>query len=194
MEENTCGQSSLDKLLNLIEYLVVVKKEIYTLAQRRGFYDQMSDNNSRVLHSSDIKKKFRIDSKTKLASVNQVISTHLTTEYVFSANESILLNAISAILTGEGISNCLQLKNIACSISNDIQFNPKKSWPPTPQDITLQDACQRILYNFIAWISSPNSCMKGDGVVRSSKSKFTKVHKICQNIRPNGQTIIVYSV
>ena len=59
MEENTCGQSSLDKLLNLIEYLVVVKKEIYTLAQRRGFYDQMSDNNSRVLHSSDIKKEIQ---------------------------------------------------------------------------------------------------------------------------------------
>ena len=54
-----CGrkQLSVDELLNLIEYLVVVKKEIYTLAQLRGFYDQISDDNSRVLRSIDIKKK-----------------------------------------------------------------------------------------------------------------------------------------
>ena len=56
VEENSCGQSSVDELLNLIEYLVVVKKEIYTLAQLRGFYDQISDDNSRVLGSIDIKK------------------------------------------------------------------------------------------------------------------------------------------
>ena len=31
-EENTCGQSSVDELLNLIEDLVVVNKEIHTLA------------------------------------------------------------------------------------------------------------------------------------------------------------------
>ena len=56
---NKCGrkQLSVDELLNLIEYLVVVKKEIYTLAQLRGFYDQISDDNSRVLRSIDIKKK-----------------------------------------------------------------------------------------------------------------------------------------
>ena len=45
---------------------------------------------------------------------------------MFSLHESILPNVISAIVTGEDISNCLQLKNIGCSISNNIQSNPKK--------------------------------------------------------------------
>ena len=37
VEQNTSGQSTVDELLNLTEYLVVVKKEIYILAQLRGF-------------------------------------------------------------------------------------------------------------------------------------------------------------
>ena len=65
VEENNRRQSSVDELLNLTEYLVVVKKEIYALAQLRGFYDEISDDNSRVLRSIAIKKKFRIESKTK---------------------------------------------------------------------------------------------------------------------------------
>ena len=157
---NKCGrkQLSVDELLNLIEYLVVVKKEIYTLAQLRGFYDQISDDNSRVLRSIDIKKKFQDKFKDKIDFCKPSDKcTSNTTENVFSANESIFPDAISAVVTGEGISNCLQLKNIACSISNDIQSDPKKPWPPTPQDtINSEDACYRSLYNFIAWIVSPN--------------------------------------
>ena len=65
VDESNHRQSSIDELLNLIEYLVVVKKEIYALARLRGFYDEISDDNSRVLRSIDIKKKFRIESKTK---------------------------------------------------------------------------------------------------------------------------------
>ena len=42
------------------------------------------------------------------------------TDYVFSVNKGIIPNAISAIVMGQGTNNCLQLKNIACSISNDI--------------------------------------------------------------------------
>ena len=65
VEENPCGQFSVDEILNLTEYSVVVKKEIYILAQLRDFYEQISDNNFRVLRSIDIKKKFKTDSKTK---------------------------------------------------------------------------------------------------------------------------------
>ena len=79
----------------------------------------------------------------------------------------------------EGISNCFQIKNIAYSISNDTWSNPKEPWPPTPQGfINSEDVCHRSLYNFIAWIVSPNSCMIGDGVVRLSKSKSTNDHEI----------------
>ena len=133
VEENNCRQSSVDELLNLIEYLVVVKKEIHTLVQLRGFYDQISDDNSRVLRSIDRKKEIqdRFKDKIGFCKPNDKCTSN-TTEYVSSVNESILPNAISAIVTGKGISNCLQLKNIACTISNDIQSNPKKPWPPTP--------------------------------------------------------------
>ena len=188
----TCKKSSVGELLNLIEYLVIVKKEIYTLAQLRGFYDQIADDNSRVLRSVDIKKEIQDKFKDKIRFCKPSdISTSNATEYVFSANESILPNAINAITTGEGLGNCLQLKNIACCISNDIQSNPKKKWPPPPQDIiNSEDVCHRSLYNIIAWIVSPNSCMDGDGVVRLSKRKSTKVNEICQNIEalvPNAQ-------
>ena len=193
MEKNNCHQSSIDKLLNLIEYLVVVKKEIYTLAQFRGSYDQTSDNNSRVLCSIDIKKEIQDRFKDKIGFCKPSEKcTCNTIEYILSANESIFPNAISAIVTGEGISNCLQLKNFACSVSNDIQSSPKKPWPATPQDIiNSEDACHRSLYNFIAWIVSSNSCMDGDGVVRLSESKSTKVNEICQNIEalvPNSRS------
>ena len=184
VEENNRRQSSVDELLNVIEYLAVVKKEIYTLAQLRGFYDQISDGNSRVLRSIDIKKEIQDRFKDKIVFCKPSDKcTSNATEYVLSANERILPNAISATVTGESISNCLQLKNIASSISNDIQSNPKKSWPPTSQDIiNSEDACHRSLYNFMAWIVSPNSCMDGDGVVRLSKSKSTKANEICQKI------------
>ena len=123
-----------------------------------------------------------------------MISAHLTQLSIFlwkqkhssQCNKCGYSNAIykSNIVTREGISNCLRLKNIACSISNDIQSNPKKPWSPTPQNITsLNDLCYRNLCNFVTWILSPNSSMDGDGVVRLSKSKSTKANKICQNIK-----------
>ena len=186
VEKNNCHQSSIDKLLNLIEYLIVVKKEIYTLAQFKGSYDQISDNNFRV--KKEIQDRFK--DKIGFCKPSEKCTCN-TIEYIFSANESIFPSAISAILTGEGISNCLRLKNFACSVSNDIQSIPKKPWPATPQDIiNSEDACHRSLYNFIAWIVSPNSFMDGDGVVRLSKSKSTKVNEIGQNIEalvPNSQ-------
>ena len=85
-----------------------------------------------------------------------------------------------AIVSSEGICNWFQVKNIACSISNDIHSNPKKPWPPNAQDITnLEDAYHRSLYNFTAWIISPNLCLDSDEIVRLSKSKSNKVKEIC---------------
>ena len=44
----------------------------------------------------------------------------------------------NAILTGEGITNCIQLRAVAYSIS-DIESREKISWPPTPQNILKSD-------------------------------------------------------
>ena len=182
----------MQKFKYLTKYLLVVKKEIYTLAQLREFYDQISDDNSRVLRRIDIKKEIHDRFKDKIGFCKPSDKCRSnTTEYVFSASESVLPNAISAIVTGEYTSNCQQLKSIACSISNDIQSNPKKTWPPTAQNIINSEvACHRSLCSFIAWIVSPNSYMDGDVVVRLSKGKSTKVKEICQNIEalvPNAQ-------
>ena len=66
VEEKNCRKASVDKLLKLIECLVAVKKEIYNLAQLRGFYDQVSDDNSRVRRSTDIKKEIQGRFKDKI--------------------------------------------------------------------------------------------------------------------------------
>ena len=111
VEENNCRKASVDELLKLVECLVVAKKEIYTLAQLRGFYDQISDDNSRVRRSTDIKKEIQGRFKDKIGCCKPSDKcTSNTTEYVFSANKSIFPNAISAIVKGKGISNCLQLR------------------------------------------------------------------------------------
>ena len=152
----------------------------------RGFYAQLSDDNFRVLCSIDIKRKIQDRLKDKTGSCKPSDKcTSNTTECVFSTYESILPYAIIGKASGEGISNCLQLKNIVYSIPNDIQSNPKKTWPPNPQDIiNSENACHMILHNFIAIsnLISSNSCMDGDGVIKLSKRKSTKVKETCQNV------------
>ena len=56
----------MQKFKYLTKYLLVVKKEIYTLAQLREFYDQISDDNSRVLRRIDIKKEIHDRFKDKI--------------------------------------------------------------------------------------------------------------------------------
>ena len=60
------------------------------------------------------------------------ISTH--SGFAIFADASILPDAINAIVTGEGITNYMQLKAIS-RFSFDIQGREKIPWPPTPKDI-----------------------------------------------------------
>lgn len=46
-------------------------------------------------------------------------------EYVTSADANILPDAINATVTGEGVTDYMQLKAISCSISSDIQGREK---------------------------------------------------------------------
>ena len=92
------------------------------------------------------------------------------------------------------MNNCLLLKKVACTILSDLQNNLRKPWPPTPQDtISSGDTIHKDLYNLLAWMVSPNSCMDGVDVVRLSKTKCIEVNKICQNIGaliPNVQPML----
>ena len=59
-----------------------------------------------------------------------------TSEYVLSSSDELIADCINA--AGEGVQLSVALRNIARSISLDIQQRNKenpKLWPPVPQDI-----------------------------------------------------------
>ena len=108
-----------------------------------------------------------------------------TSEYVLSSSDELIANCINA--AGEGIQLLVALRNIARSISLDIQQRSKenpKLWPTVPQDIIgkSEEKGNICLYNLIALIVSPNSPFNIDGSVKLSKGKATKVTKICSDI------------
>ena len=108
-----------------------------------------------------------------------------TSEDVLSSSDELIADCINA--AGEGIPLSVALRNIARSISLDIQQRSKenlKRWPPVPQDIIgkSEEKGNICFYNLIALIVSPNSPFNIDGSVKLSKGKATKVTKICSYI------------
>ena len=102
-----------------------MKAKAFTLAQSRGFYDQIADNNSPVLRSIDINGHIQ---KTVCKPSD---SGSKTTEYVVTVDANLIPDAINVIITGEGMNLYMQLKHIARSISS-IQCKQKKPHPPNP--------------------------------------------------------------
>ena len=173
-DENTRDHESntTSELLNLIEYLIVVKNEVYTLSQLREFFAEVQGVNADTLRSIDIKKMIENKLTNKVIFCKPTHGSSNTTEYVVSSDAQILHDAIHSINTGEGITNYIQLKNIAQSISTEIQSNTEIPWPPTPQ-VVIESAVplNKTLYNTIAWIVSPNAHLDKDGIVKLSTSK-----------------------
>ena len=157
---NSSREIDVKEFLNLVEYLITVKKEVYTLSQLRDFYGQIQDVRSSSIRSIDIKEKIEEKMKNRVIFCKPTQGCSNASEYVVPADVNILPDAIHAISTGEGITNYLQLKSIAQNISKEIQSKPKKPWPPTPQDIVeSEETYNKRLFNFIAWIVSPISYM-----------------------------------
>ena len=105
--------------------------------------------------------------------------------FVIFADASILSDAINAIVTGEGITNYMQLKAIS-RFSFDIQGREKIPWPPTPKDMLESNEFLDLvkgLFNMIAWIVSPNAAKGKDCFVGLSYRKATKLSEIAQNIQ-----------
>ena len=177
-------QNYIDEFVGVIEYLVVLKKEVYTLSRLKELYADIKKVTVESLRSIDIKRILEEKLKGKIIFCKPTTSGSKTSEYVVSADANTLPDAIDAIVTGKGISNYLQLKNMSRSISYDIQSHEKIPWPPTPQVIIeSEDVLDNRLYNMIAWIVSPSSTMGKDGVVELSHGKATKVCEIVQNIQ-----------
>ena len=181
----------MKEFLNLIEYLIITKKEIYTLSQLRAHFKEISGDR---LRSIDVKSKLQERFKEKIMFCKPSQSHDKTTEFVLSSDSNIMPDTINAVATGQGITSCLQLKTVARSISEEIQYFPKKEWPPTPQVIMEStERLSKMLFNFIAWIVSPNSYMDKDGSVKLSTNKATIVTQICENINalvPSGQPLL----
>ena len=186
---NSFERNCIDELVGAVEYLVVVKREVYTLRQLRELFANIKGVQIDLIRSIDIKRllKERLDEKLQFCMPTCASSSHgIQTEYVLSADANILPDAINAIITGEGVSSYMQLKAIACLISLDIQSREKIPWPPTPQDILESDELLELdmrLFNLLAWIVSPNASMGKNGFVGLSYRKATKVSEIVQNIQ-----------
>ena len=106
--------------------------------------------------------------------------------FVISAYVNILPDAINAIVTGEGVTNYVQLKAISRSILFNIQDREKLPSSPTPKDILesneFLDLDKRFL-NLIPWIVSPNAAMDKDGFVGLSYRKARNISEIVQNVQ-----------
>ena len=169
----------LEELMNLVEYLVIGKKEIYSLAQFRKYYEDSGG----LIRSIDIKARIVERFPEKVSFCKSSVTDDRKTEYVVPSDANILPNTIRAAATGEGITSCLQLKSLARHISTELQSFPNCLWPPTPQDlIEEKETVSKMLYNFISWIVSPSAHMGKDGFVKLSVNKATIVTQICDNI------------
>ena len=181
----------VDEFITVIDQLIVRKKEVYTLCQLRKLWANVRGVEVSSVRAKDIKHILQTHFPLKIAFCKSESASANTSEYVLSSDMSILPDAINSIVTGEGITNHLQLKAISRLISKNIQSQPKYAWPPTPQEIIdRDDLLDKRLYNLIAWVVSPNSYMGRDGYVNLSTRKSVKVSEICQNIQslvPGGQ-------
>ena len=133
------NDTPINELFHLIDYYIIHRQEIYTLAQLRHFYEQLNEKEEHpVLRSIDIKEKLIEKFKQKLIFRKFSYSTSNKSEYVISSEESLVPNCLESVILGGGIPKSLSLKNTATAISHDIQEqNPQnqRKWPPSPQEV-----------------------------------------------------------
>ena len=165
----------INELFQLIDYYIIHRQEIYTLAQLRHFYEQLNEKEEHpVLRSIDIKEKLIEKFKQKLIFRKSSYSTSNKSEYVISSEESLVPNCLESVILGGGIPKSLSLKNTATAISHDIQEQNRKNqrkWPPSPQEVLDDHYHRDSLYNLIAWIVNPTSSYDENGIVKLSKAK-----------------------
>ena len=194
-------EDPLHELFHLIQFHIVQKYEIYTLAQLRHVYEKIRAKGATksTLRTIDLKNKVveKFDDKLKFMKSSQ-FSTSNTSEFVMSADESVLPNFLSPVLLGGGIQKSLLVKNCRKVVSAEIQdrlSKEKRQRPPTPQNILEEkniNISNNNLFNFIASNVSPNSTLDENGTVKQSKVKATKVSKICDDIEalmPNAKPL-----
>ena len=131
-------EDPLHELFRLIQFHIVQKHEICTLEQLLHFYEEISaeGETKSTLRSIDLKNKIveKFDDELKFMKFSQS-STSDTSEFVMSADESVLPNCLSTVLLRGGIQKSFLLKNCGKDVSAEIQdrlSKEKRQWPPAP--------------------------------------------------------------
>ena len=108
------------ELFRLIQFHVIDRREIYTLAQLRNFHQQLTsiEENSAKLRNIDLKNKLKEKFKQKLKFLKPThFSLTSASEFVMLLDDSVLLNPLSTVLLGSGIQKSSLIKNYAKSDS-----------------------------------------------------------------------------
>ena len=170
----------LMEFLDLVEVNVIAKREVYTLAQLRQCFDELTGSSSRSIDVRNILMT-RFGDEIKIGKPEG--SSKTVSEYVYSSSVDFAPGVIQSAITGNGIETSIMVKNLASRITASIKARPNIDWPPTPQEIIESDDDVNMdLYNFLALLVSLDSSFDNTGTVRISESKTTKIIKICEDI------------
>ena len=95
------------------------------MKQLRELWASVKEVESSTVRAIDVKRVVceRLNSKVQFCKSSQ--SSSKASEFILASDVSILPDSINTIVTGEGITNHLQLKIISQLISKDIQSHPK---------------------------------------------------------------------
>ena len=99
----TFEKDYIEELVGLIEYLVALKRKIYTLRQLKELYASIKKNYINTIRSIDISRIIveRLSGKVQFCKpTSESRSREIQSEYVLSADENILPDTFSAMLTG----------------------------------------------------------------------------------------------
>ena len=185
--EASKNNEAWDSLCQFVKYSILIKKEVYTVAQLRCMYNELQKD-----FEDKVTKSRNIDIKTKLKLCFDEDLTFLASnkeskgpEYVVSSDVSLSYDVIKAYASGNGIPKYVTIKTTAQLLSNSIRDNLQTTfnWPPTPQDIIEESSDVDIdLYNLLAWIIFPRGQIGKNGRVELPKTKAEKVSQLAQNV------------
>ena len=133
------NDTPINELFHLIDYYIIHRQEIYTLAQLRHFCKHLNEKEEQpVLRSIDKKENLIEKLKQKLIFRKSSYSTSNKSKYVIWSEKILVPNCLESIILGDGIPKSLSLKCTATAISHDIQEQNRKNqrkWPPSPQEV-----------------------------------------------------------
>ena len=109
------------KIVDVIEYLIDFKRELYTLRHLRERYANIKGVGVNSIQNINIKTLIERRLEGKVPCCMPKSAKSIEYEYLISVEANMLPGAINAIVTGKGVTNYMQLNAISRCISFDIQ-------------------------------------------------------------------------